>query len=142
MKSVVAVLGLAMLSPVAAFAESDYSACMKMQARTGSTGFNQTYRGFGSRSTFFPASTYVGAYGGAGSYYYGSNFFYANASSYSFRVDSGFSSAANDYVVALARQCRHLVKPRNPAFRVVALKSPALRTTVNEIRTADAQKSR
>jgi hypothetical protein len=123
MKSALAALAFLMVLPVVAHAESEYSACMKMQSMSASSfGGNRTSFAFSRR-------TYVAPNFGLG---YGTNYYnYYPVPQYSYH---GFSRLGgdNDRIVAMARACRHLRKTERPAYRVVAVKSPIQRVAVNE----------
>jgi hypothetical protein len=135
------VLGLLVLVPIAASAESEYAACMRLEQRMGGAGGaflplrnDGNYRApvaYGGYGGSFP---FGGVHPDAQYYSYGVSY----AGVYSTVVGRYFGSGAsrwsfaqNERVLSMARSCRHLIKLKPPAYRVVGVKSPANRTATN-----------
>lgn len=124
MKSALAALFLLALVPVTASAESDYQACMKMEALMGTPGAFSSGRGryydggqFGYRARTF----------GYGDGYYPlfvSNFWIGGTS-------RSWSYSENTRVLNRSYACRHLIKMKPPAYRIIGVKSPTNRTSTN-----------
>jgi hypothetical protein len=134
MKSAAAALGLAMLLPLAAFAESEYSACMKSQGKLGGTPDVHQLSPSARAVPAVPVFARVDGYYANGNYQdYGDTQVYSSFSGASLSFARG-GLGASSQVSAMSRNCRHLVKAPPRAFRVVTVKSPSLRTTVNKSR--------
>lgn len=115
-----------LLVPAFAQAKSEYRACMEAQQLLN------PFAGYSSTRSFrFPG--YSG-WSGDGGYYYTSSG-YAGSGYYSTRLTIGLGSDGTareaDRISAMARKCRQFRQTKAPSFRVVAIKSPSLRATVN-----------
>jgi hypothetical protein len=130
MKTALAALFLLALVPVSASAESDYAACMKMEALMSTPGAFLSGRGRYYRNTSY-------GYRGAGRSTFDS---YGSTSSVPHLFGSGFllggtsnswSFAENTRVLNRSYACRHLIKVKPPAYRIIGVKSPTNRTSTN-----------
>jgi hypothetical protein len=113
-----------LLAPAFAQAKSEYRACMEAQQLLNPFG------GYSSTRTFrFPAtgwSSYGGSYYGDG---YGGSGYYSTRISIGSGLDG--SSREADRISAMARKCRQFRKTNPPNFRVLTIKSHALKPAVN-----------
>lgn len=126
MKTAVAALLLLALVPVSASADSEYATCMKMQQAMATMPNGSTpgrRGGYFNRASFGP----VWQQDPTGIY-----FAYSLGTTYSsLRMSSDWSFGENSRVLGMTRACRHLVKVKPPAYRIVGVKSPAQRTSTN-----------
>lgn len=126
MKTAAAALFLLALVPVSASAESEYAACMKMQQSLGGTvnGFLplRASRSYGRMN--------YGSYGLVGGRYdsYGTSY---GTGYFPIRISIDWAFGENSQVLSRIYACRHLVKVKPPAYRVIGVKSPAKRMSTN-----------
>lgn len=134
MKTAFAALLLLALVPVSASAESDYSACMKMETLMGAPAAFSSGRGRyitsgyrGSRAAYFGDSRMNYGIGGSSYHFvnsFGSGFLVGGLS-------SSWSFGENTRVLNRSYACRHLIKMKPPAYRIIGVKSPTNRTSTN-----------
>jgi hypothetical protein len=83
-----------------------------------------------STDPYFPGRSFGlgGAYRSAGYYFFDSSI---GETYLRFGSTSNWSFAQNTRVLNQSYACRHLIKVKPPAYRVVGMKSPAHRTSTN-----------
>jgi hypothetical protein len=132
-------LGLLALIPLTSFAESDYATCMRMAQLLGDSSATllsdqdsgRRYRNYGSYGGYISVNNYSSSYYGGGSYYSYLGSTYGMSGLYFSSASSAWFDGENNRVLQMSRSCRHLVKHKPPAFRVVGVKSPAYRAATN-----------
>ena len=119
MKATIAALALLALVPGAVEARSAYAACLKTEQLMGGSGprFYPTMRFGGVNTSYWLTSDPMGNY--------------MVSPVYTSNISSASSWAEHERVMGFVRACRHLKKSTPSAFRVVGVKSPSQRTSVN-----------